>query len=56
MNRFWRLPVGNQWQQTRGKSSIKEVENSIPLRVLVMVLVILGIVAGGFPGMIKLLL
>lgn len=50
MNRFWPLPVGNQWQQTRGKSPVKEVEDSIPLRSLVMILVILGIVATDIAG------
>ena len=50
MNRFWRLSVGNQWQQTRGKSPTREVEDSIPLRVLVMALVILGIVATDIAG------
>ncbi|MDP5015722.1 MAG: DUF3488 domain-containing protein, partial [Dolichospermum sp.] len=50
MNRFWRLPVGNHWPQTRGKSPVKEVEDSIPLRVLVMALVILGIVATDIAG------
>ena len=50
MNQFWRLRTGSQWQPTRGKSSVKEVEDSIPLRVLVMVLVILGIVATDIAG------
>ncbi|MBE9251541.1 DUF3488 domain-containing protein [Dolichospermum sp. LEGE 00240] len=50
INRFWRLPLGNQWQPTRGKSPVKEVEDSIPLRVLVMALVILGIVATDIAG------
>ncbi|WP_241993537.1 transglutaminase TgpA family protein [Trichormus variabilis] len=45
MNRFWRLPVGDYWRQTRRRSSLAEVEDSIPLRVLVLALVILGTVA-----------
>lgn len=49
MNRFWPLPK----QITKGKSLVKEVENSIPLRVLVMVLVILGIVSTDIAGETK---
>ncbi len=45
MNRFRRLPVGDYWRQTRQRSSLAEVEDSIPLRVLVLALVILGTVA-----------
>jgi transglutaminase-like putative cysteine protease len=50
MNGFWRLPVGNNWQQKRGKSPVKEVEDSIPLRLLVLILVTLGIVATDIAG------
>jgi transglutaminase-like putative cysteine protease len=50
MSQFWRLPVGNRWQGTRGKSPAREVEDSIPLRVLVMLLVVLGIVATDIAG------
>ncbi|MTJ54524.1 DUF3488 domain-containing protein [Anabaena sp. UHCC 0253] len=39
MNRF------NYWPKTIGKSPVKEVEDSIPLRVLVLGLVVLGVVA-----------
>jgi len=55
MNRFWRLPVGSNWQTTRGKSParVREVEDSIPLRVLVLVLVILGIIATDIAGETK---
>lgn len=45
INRFWRLPTGNYWRQNMQGSPLKEVEDSIPLRVLVLALVILGIVA-----------
>ncbi|MEH2068820.1 MAG: DUF3488 and DUF4129 domain-containing transglutaminase family protein [Nostoc sp.] len=45
MNRFWRLPTDNFGQQNTQGSHLTEVEDSIPLRVLVLALVILGIVA-----------
>ncbi|MBD2386723.1 transglutaminase TgpA family protein [Cylindrospermum sp. FACHB-282] len=45
INRFWRLPVGIYWRQNIQGSPLIEVEDSIPLRVLVLALVILGIVA-----------
>ncbi|AFZ56156.1 DUF3488 domain-containing protein [Anabaena cylindrica FACHB-243] len=45
MNRFLRVPVGNDWLPTRQRSSLTEVEDSILLRFLVLGLVILGTVA-----------
>jgi transglutaminase-like putative cysteine protease len=45
MNRFWRFPVGNFWRQNPQESPLREVEDSISLRVLVLALVILGILA-----------
>ncbi|MBW4643695.1 MAG: DUF3488 and DUF4129 domain-containing transglutaminase family protein [Goleter apudmare HA4340-LM2] len=45
MNQFWRLPIGDYWRQNRRGSALIAVENSIPLRVLVLALVITGIVA-----------
>lgn len=44
INRFWRVPVGNG-RQSKQRSSLAEVEDSIALRVLVLGLVVLGIVA-----------
>ncbi|MBH8577473.1 DUF3488 domain-containing protein [Nostocaceae cyanobacterium CENA369] len=45
INQFWPLPVGDRWRQNMQKSPLIEVENSIPLRLLVLALVIIGIVA-----------
>lgn len=45
MNQFWRLPVSLDWGQHNQGSPVMEVENSIPLRVLVLALVITGMVA-----------
>ncbi|MEA5550836.1 DUF3488 and DUF4129 domain-containing transglutaminase family protein [Anabaena cylindrica UHCC 0172] len=45
MNRFLRVPVGDDWPQNRRRSSLAEVEDSILLRILVLGLVILGTVA-----------
>ncbi|MDJ0735654.1 MAG: DUF3488 and DUF4129 domain-containing transglutaminase family protein [Nostocaceae cyanobacterium] len=45
INRRWHLPFGIDWRQNKSLSSLKEVENSIALRVLVLGLVIVGIVA-----------
>jgi transglutaminase-like putative cysteine protease/predicted membrane protein len=45
INRFWRLPAVDDWRQNFQKSPVKEVEDSILLRVLVLALVVLGIVA-----------
>ncbi|MBE9238312.1 DUF3488 domain-containing protein [Anabaena aphanizomenioides LEGE 00250] len=44
INRFWRVPLGNG-RQSKQRSSLAEVEDSIALRVLVLGLVVLGIVA-----------
>ncbi|WP_207765437.1 transglutaminase TgpA family protein [Cuspidothrix issatschenkoi] len=49
INQLWRVSVGNHWP-TMGRTSTREVEDSIPLRVLVLVLVILGIVATDIAG------
>lgn len=49
INQIWRVPVGNHWP-TMGRKSIREAEDSIPLRVLVLVLVILGIIATDIAG------
>lgn len=40
INRFWRVPVGNG-RQSKQRSSLAEVEDSIALRVLVLGLVVL---------------
>ncbi|MFM7364803.1 MAG: transglutaminaseTgpA domain-containing protein [Cuspidothrix sp.] len=48
VNRFWPVGVGNHWQTMGEKSS--EAEDSISLRLLVLVLVILGIVATDIAG------
>ncbi|MBD2503380.1 transglutaminase TgpA family protein [Anabaena azotica] len=45
MNQFWRLGVSWDWRQHNQGSPLLEVEDSIPLRVLVLALVIIGIVA-----------
>ncbi|WP_242040228.1 transglutaminase TgpA family protein [Anabaena subtropica] len=45
MNQFWRLPLSLDWGQNNQGSPLMEVENSIPLRVLVLALVITGMVA-----------
>ncbi|HEY9804118.1 MAG TPA: DUF3488 and DUF4129 domain-containing transglutaminase family protein [Leptolyngbyaceae cyanobacterium] len=45
MNQFWRLGVSFDWRQNNQGSPLLEVEDSIPLRVLVLALVIIGIVA-----------
>ncbi|HLO87581.1 MAG TPA: DUF3488 and DUF4129 domain-containing transglutaminase family protein [Nostocaceae cyanobacterium] len=45
MNRFWRVPVDGDWRRKNQNPSQIEVEDSISLRVLVLLLVILGIVA-----------
>jgi transglutaminase-like putative cysteine protease len=45
MNRLLRVPVGGYWPQNRQRSSSPDVEDSIPLRTLVLGLVILGTVA-----------
>ncbi|MGM3308622.1 transglutaminase TgpA family protein [Anabaena sp. WFMT] len=45
INRFFRVPVGDDWPQARQRSSLAEVEDSILLRFLVLGLVILGTVA-----------
>lgn len=46
VNQFWRSTANRFRQQRRQKSSLKEeVEDSVLLRLLVLVLVILGIVA-----------
>jgi transglutaminase-like putative cysteine protease len=50
MNRFWRLPRSDYWWQHKQGSALKAVENSIPLRVLVLALVITGIVATDIAG------
>lgn len=44
ISRFWRVPLGNG-RQSKQRSSLAEVEDSIALRVLVLGLVVLGIVA-----------
>jgi transglutaminase-like putative cysteine protease len=41
----WRLPVGELLRQSMQGTPLKEVENSITLRVLVLALVIVGVVA-----------
>ncbi|MEC4813336.1 MAG: DUF3488 and DUF4129 domain-containing transglutaminase family protein [Scytonema sp. PMC 1069.18] len=43
--RNWRLSVGEIWRQSMQETPLKEVENSVTLRVLVLALVIIGIVA-----------
>ncbi|MCX7593787.1 MAG: DUF3488 and DUF4129 domain-containing transglutaminase family protein [Fischerella sp.] len=45
MSWLWRLPVGHDWRQNLLRSPVKEVEDSITLRVLVLALVVVGIVA-----------
>ncbi len=45
ISRRWCLPQWIDWQQNASLPSVKEVENSIVLRVLVSALVIVGIVA-----------
>lgn len=44
ITRFWRLPLNDFWQQYAQDSHSKQVEDSITLRVLVLVLVIVAIV------------
>lgn len=43
-HRFWHLPI-DRWRKTMQRSPLTEVEDSIPLRVLVLGLVIIGVVA-----------
>jgi transglutaminase-like putative cysteine protease len=45
MNRFWPLSMGHVWRQNTQDSPLKEAEDTISLRVLVLALVIIGIVA-----------
>jgi transglutaminase-like putative cysteine protease len=45
INRFWRLPTGDNRGTNQQGSFLTSVEDSIPLRVLVLALVILGIFA-----------
>jgi transglutaminase-like putative cysteine protease len=45
INQFWRLGVSLDWRQNTQGSPSLEVEDSIPLRVLVLALVIIGIAA-----------
>lgn len=45
MSCLWRLPLGHDWRQNLLQSPVKEVEDSITLRVLVLALVVVGIVA-----------
>ncbi len=45
MSQDWRLPRWMKWQQSVFLSSSLEVESSVPLRVLVLLLVTVGIIA-----------